>query len=122
MDDVNIEILSRAVRVYAEWANKTIPGFFILLSSIQDELNADSIEDIVRKAISDPKNFYESLMKLVGSSVVADSYMYLLISSFIDFFKLPINASDAIKVLRKGKWEELMKKIMDVTKMLSGKV
>ncbi|MEM2156069.1 MAG: hypothetical protein QXZ14_02305 [Candidatus Jordarchaeales archaeon] len=121
-DDTEIEILSRAIRIYVEWANKTIPGFQTLLSSLQDELDANSVEAVVRKAVLDPHDFYKSLAKHVGSPIVADSYLYLLVSSFIIFFKLPVNASDVIKAVRKGKWEEWKKKVINAASMLSGKI
>lgn len=121
-DKLDTETLLKALKAFTEWASKTIPGFYVYLSSIQERLGAKSVDDVVFKTFLNPQIFYNVIMEDVGSPIVANSYLYLLISSFINFFKLPMNATEFVKIMRKGDWKEWEKKIMHVTELLRGRV
>ncbi|MEM1658241.1 MAG: hypothetical protein QXK94_04320 [Candidatus Jordarchaeales archaeon] len=121
-DRIDTEILSKALKTFTEWASKTIPGFYMYLSSVQERLGASSVDDVIFKTFLNPQIFYNAVMEDIGSPIVANSYLYLLISSFINFFKLPMSAAEFVKIMRKGDWKEWEKKIMHVTELLRGKV
>ncbi|MBS7288335.1 MAG: hypothetical protein KIH01_06215 [Candidatus Freyarchaeota archaeon] len=121
-DRAEFEIFSKAVRIYLDWANKNIPGFQALLLMLQDEFNVNSQEEALREILLNPEKFYNAIMKQTGSTIVAESHLYLIICSFIDLFKLPFNATTVVKVMRKGRWDELRELVRQAGSHLSEKI
>ncbi len=122
LDDEKVGIFSKAFQIYLEWAKEAIPGFYSLLVTIQEELNASSSVNALLELVLNPENFYRALADHCGSPIVAESYLYLMVSSFINFFKLPLSAVDLIKVARKGKWDEWKSMITETANFLLRKI
>lgn len=122
MDRAEFDVFSRAVQIYLGWANKNIPGFQAFIMMVQDELNVTSPEEALREFFSNPEKLYNAIVKQAGSTIVAESYLYLAICSFIDFFKLPFNVTAVIKVIRKGRWDELKELVRQAVNHISEKI
>jgi len=113
-EDADIEIIVKEVSESIRNVQDKLPGFHTLLLLLLEELEVEKLEDVVKVAILNPKKFYSAFIKLLKSPLVADGYIYLLLTTIFKKYRTSFTVSDAVKALRKGdlnEWRKILKEL-----------